>query len=369
MGCLGQFRMKPMQRTRTCRLKTVLRTTLAMEDSAKQRREGPPLVFEAKALRNPFVSEYSVFYLTILYFLALAPFTPGLASAENAANIFSNLLPLLIVAMGQTVVLITGGIDLSAPSTIALSSVVGAMVMSGDQGWLGGSRWATPAAIVIMLLAGAGVGLFNGAAITLFRMPAFIVTLTTMMFASGAAIWLTKSKTIYNLPVSFNAIGKGSLFIVPYALIVTALLALALHTMLTRTLFGRRLYATGHNVKAALVSGVPVGRTVTLAYVISGLCASSSSILYTGRMETGSPVLSQRILLDVIGAAVIGGVSLFGGKGKIAWAVCGALFITLIDNSLNMLGLSYFFIMMVKGAVILLAALLDAWRNRLIAGR
>jgi ribose/xylose/arabinose/galactoside ABC-type transport system permease subunit len=340
-----------------------------MEDSAKQRREGSAIVFEAKSLRNPFVSELSVFYLTILYFLALAPFTPGLASAENAANIFSNLLPLLIVALGQTVVLIAGGIDLSVTSTIALSSVIGAMVMSSDQGWMGGSRWATPAAIVAMLLAGAVVGLFNGAAITLLRMPAFIVTLTTMMFASGLAVWLTKSKTIYNLPPSFNAIGKGSFFIVPYALVVAALVALALHVALRQTLFGRWLYAIGHNAKAAEISGVPVGRTIRSAYVISGLCAAVTSILYTGRIETGSPVLGQRILLDVIGAAVIGGTSLFGGKGKVIWTVSGVLFITLIDNSLNMLGLSYFFIMMVKGAVILLAALLDAWRNRLLAGR
>jgi ribose/xylose/arabinose/galactoside ABC-type transport system permease subunit len=340
-----------------------------MEDSAKRRREGSAFVFEAKALRNPFVSEYSIFYLTVLYFLAMAPFTPGLASAENAANVFSNLLPLLIVATGQTVVLITGGIDLSVTSTIALSSVLGAMVMSGDQGWLGGCRWATLAGVASMLLAGAVVGMFNGAAITFFRMPAFIVTLTTMMFASGFAVWLTKSKTIYNLPASFNAIGKSSLFVAPYALIVAALVAIALHVTLTRTLFGRWLYAIGHNTRAAEVSGVPIRKTIRLAYVISGLCAAAASILYTGRMETGSPVLGQRILLDVIGAAVIGGASLFGGKGKVTWTACGALFITIIDNSLNLLGLSYFFIMMVKGAVILLAALLDAWRNRLLAGR
>lgn len=339
-----------------------------MADSAKQAKTDA-FTWQAKGLRQPFASEYSIFYLTILYFLALAPFTPGFASAENAANIFSNLLPLLIVALGQTVVLVTGGIDLSVTSTIALASVWGALVMSGDQGWLGGSRWATLVGVAAMLLAGAAVGLLNGAAITLLRMPAFIVTLTTMMFTSGLAIWLTKSKTIYNLPPSFNAIGKGALFVVPYAVIVTALVAVALHLMLSRSLLGRWLYATGHNAKAAEVAGVPVGRSIRLAYMISGLCAAAAAILYTGRMETGSPVLGQRILLDVIGAAVIGGTSLFGGKGKVVWTACGVLFITLLDNSLNLLGLSYFFIMMVKGGVILLAALLDAWRNRVLAGR
>jgi ribose/xylose/arabinose/galactoside ABC-type transport system permease subunit len=361
MSYIARFRLKP-----------VLRKVLVMEDSAKQAKTDA-FAWQAKGLRNPFASEYSVFFLTILYFLALAPFTPGFSSPENAINIFSNLLPLLIVALGQTVVLITGGIDLSVTSTIALSSVLGALVMSGDQGLLGrmpgGSRWATVAGVAAMLLAGAAVGLFNGAAITLLRMPAFIVTLTTMMFTSGLAIWLTKSKTIYNLPASFNAIGKGALFVVPYALIVTALVAVALHVTLARTLLGRWLYATGHNARAAEVAGVPVGRTIRLAYVISGLCAAAAAILYTGRMETGSPVLGQRILLDVIGAAVIGGTSLFGGKGKVVWTVSGVLFITLLDNSLNLLGLSYFFIMMVKGAVILLAALLDAWRNRVLAGR
>ncbi len=339
-----------------------------MEDSAKQQKIAA-FDFRPKAWRNPLASEYSVLYLAILYFIALAPFTPGLASAENAANIFSNLLPLLIVALGQTVVLITGGIDLSVTSTIALSSALGAMVMSGDGGWLGGSRLATFAAVVTMSLVGAGVGLLNGAAIARLRMPAFIVTLTTMMFMSGLAVWLTKSKTIYNLPAAFIAIGQGAFFIAPYALIVTALIALALHVALTRTLFGRWLYAIGRNARAAEISGAPVSRTVTLAYVVSGLCAAAAAILYTARIETGSPVLGQRILLDVIGAAVIGGASLFGGKGKVVWTICGALFITLIDNSLNMLGLSHFFVMMVKGAVILLAATLDAWRNRRLAGR
>jgi ribose/xylose/arabinose/galactoside ABC-type transport system permease subunit len=319
--------------------------------------------FKGRALPNPLRSEYVVFFLSLLYFLACAPFVPGFASTTNIGNIFANLLPLLMVALGQTFVLIAGGIDLSVTATLALSSVTGAMVMSGDAGWLAGHLWAMPAGVVVMLLAGALVGSLNGAAITQFKMPAFIVTLTTMMFFGGLAVWLTKSKTIYNLPASFNAIGKNAWV----ALLATAALAAAAHFALSRTLFGRWLYAVGHNAKAAEVSGVRVHRTITLAYVVSGLCAAAAAVLYTGRMETGSPVMGQRILLDVIGAVVIGGTSLFGGKGKVLWTIGGVLFITLIDNSLNLLGLSHFTIMMVKGAVILLAALLDRLRAVFIA--
>ncbi len=313
-------------------------------------------------------AEYQVLLLCLLWFLAAIPFTPGLTSSNNLSNIFSNLLPLLILATGQTIVLITGGIDLSATSVMALTSVTGALIMSGDQGLLatmpGGSAWAVPVGLAAMLFTGALIGWLNGAAITRLGMPPFIVTLTTMMFFSGLAIWLTKSKTIYNLPPAFNAIGKGSLWFVPYALLVTALLVIAAHVLLSRSLAGRWLYACGHNVRAAEISGVPVGWTLTLAYVCSGVCAAVAAILYTGRLETGSPVLGQRLLLDVIGAAVIGGASLFGGRGKIVWTIYGVLFLTLIDNTLNLAGHSHFTIMMVKGGVILLAALLDVLRRR-----
>jgi ribose/xylose/arabinose/galactoside ABC-type transport system permease subunit len=306
-------------------------------------------------------SEYLILYLSAAYFVALLPFTPGLASPGNIANILSSMLPLLVVATGQTFVLITGGIDLSVTSIIALASVAGASVMTGDSGFMGQSVLAVPGGIGVMLLAGLVLGLVNGGAVVRFKMPPFIVTLTTMMFFSGLAVWITKSQNIFNLPRGFNAIGSGGLSTFATALAVTGIA----HVALSRSLFGRWLYAAGHNPKTALISGVPVGRVILLAYVTSGLCASVASILYTGRLETGSPVLGQRILLDVIGATVIGGTSLYGGKGKVIWTVFGVLFLTLLDNSMNLLDLSYFTIMMAKGGVILLAAVIDTLRNRL----
>lgn len=318
----------------------------------------------ANLSKRVLASDYWVLYLSVAYFLLFWSITPRLASGNNLSNIFSNMLPLLVVAVGQTFVLITGGIDLSVTSIIALSSVVGASVMTSDGGVLGGSALAAPLGIAAMLLVGALVGLFNGTAVTRLGMPPFIVTLTGMMFFSGLALWLTRSQPIYNLPNGFSSIATGSLFFIPHALIVTGLLVYVAHAVLGRTILGRRFYAVGANAKASLISGVPVERTITAAYVISGICAAAASVLYTGRLETGSPVLGQRILLDVIGACVIGGTSLFGGKGRVTGTIFGVLFITLIDNSLNMLGLSYFTIMMVKGGVILMAALVDVARTK-----
>jgi ribose/xylose/arabinose/galactoside ABC-type transport system permease subunit len=304
-------------------------------------------------------SEYVVLLLCAGYFAAVAPFTPGMATPANLANILSAMLPLLVVATGQTLVLLAAGIDLSVTSIIAMSSVAGAMVMTGDGGWLAGHPVAVPAAVTLMLAVGAGTGLVNGLCITAFRMPPFIVTLTTMMFVSGAAIWVTGSASYHNLPSGFVVIGQDARL----ALLVGGAVVVAAHLMTTRTLFGRRLHAVGHNATAALISGVPVARVIVLAYVASGICAAIASVLISGRLETGSPVHWRNNLLDVVGATVIGGTSLYGGHGKVIWTVFGVLFLTMLDNSLNLLNLSYFTIMMVKGGVILLAAVLDASRH------
>lgn len=314
-------------------------------------------------LRRLVLSEYLVLLLCGLLFLVLAPVTPGLVSVGNLGNLLANLLPLLVVTTGLTVVLIAGGIDLSVTATIALASVVGAKVMNGDDGLLRGSVFAVPAGVAAMLAVGAAAGLFNGLAVTRLKMPAFIVTLTSMMFLSGLAVWLTRSRAIANLPGGFTVLGTN----LACALAIAAVLALLAEVMLSRAVFGRWLYAIGHNAETARVSGVPVEGVLLSAYIACGVFAAAASVLYSARLETGSPVLGQRILLDVIGAAVVGGTSLFGGKGRIAWTLFGVLFLTLLDNALNLLGLTHFAIMMVKGAVILLAALLDATRQRWLA--
>ncbi|WP_207457485.1 ABC transporter permease [Azospirillum sp. SYSU D00513] len=324
-----------------------------------------------RLLRHLLFSEYLVLYLSLLYFVAVLPLVPEMASAEVLANILSDMLPLLVVAIGQTFVLIVAGIDLSVTSVLAMASVVGASVMTGDGGYLAGSPLAVPGAILAMLAVGLLIGAFNGLCITRFGMPPFIVTLTTMMFFSGAAIWYTtfhtETSSIAGLPGGFVAVGQGSAAGLPHALWVVLAVGIAAHLVLARTVLGRRLYACGQNRRTAMVSGVPVPQVIRTAFVISGGCAAVASILYTGRLETGTPILGQAILLDIIGAVVIGGTSLFGGKGKILWTVFGVLFLVLIDTSLKMLGMSLFSVFAIKGAVILAAAVIDALRTRFSA--
>jgi ribose/xylose/arabinose/galactoside ABC-type transport system permease subunit len=324
-----------------------------------------------KIARRVFLSEYLVLLLCVIYFLALLPFAQRLGSVDNLISIASNTLPLLIVAMGQTVVLISGGIDLSVTAIVAMTSMMGAFVMTGDGGWLAGNPMAMPAAIIMMLLVGTALGAFNGFSVAYLKIPPFMVTLTVMMFFSGLAIWSMaiwskEGQSIGNLPDAFINIWNAQYHGFPYlAAVITIVLAVLLHLLLLNTLFGRRLYAVGHNMPAAVISGVPTRRLLMQAYMISGALAACASILYTARLQSGQPEQGKRILLDVVGATVIGGASLFGGKGKVTWTVFGVLFIVLIDNSLGILSRTEFEIALAKGTVILFAACLDVLRNRM----
>lgn len=354
------------------------------------------IVGPAALWRRALFSEYFVLYLSLAYFLLLWPFVPLLGSPTNIGNILNNMWPLLAVAVGQTIVLIVGGIDLSQTSIMALTSVLGALMMTArleplrfdksplwgllvgpGGGPLGGSALATVGGVLVMLVVGALIGLLNGISITRLSMPPFMVTLVSLIFFSALAIWLTKTENVTALPASYVAIGKSDLvafpvgeslvLALPFAALVAIALAICAHVLLSRTVIGRWMYAIGTNAQAAAISGVPVRRVVTLAYVLSGVCAAVASIIYSTRLEYGSPVLGESKFLDIIGATVIGGTSLFGGKGKVMWTVFGVLFLVLLDNSLNLLSLSSFTVTIVKGAVILLAALLDVARTRLIA--
>ena len=347
-----------------------------------------PWVKAQQFLRQILLSEYFVLYLCLFYFVVLIPFEPLIASGRNLSNLFSNIWPLFAIALGQTFVLIIGGIDLSQGSIMAVSSVVGAVVitnkvdpilftksplwgnvLSENGGLLAGQSYAIPVAILAMLLTGVIIGFINGISVAWFKIPAFMVTLVTQIFFSAFAIYLTKSENVIHLPKEFTTIGSGALFgfeLLPYTLLCTLVLAVGAHFLLSRTVFGRWIYAIGNNVRTALVSGVPTEKVVVLAYVFSGFCASFGAVLYTARLEAGRPTLGANLLLDIVGAAVIGGASLSGGKGKVVWTLFGVLFLMLLANSLSLLNVPYFTIYMVKGGVILLAALLDVTRTRIL---
>jgi ribose/xylose/arabinose/galactoside ABC-type transport system permease subunit len=255
---------------------------------------------------------------------------------------------------------------------MAMGCVVGASIMTSQDGYLAGQPWASAVAILAIVAIGILIGVLNGFCTIVFDMPSFLVTLTTMMFFSGAAIWYTAAHTssgssIGSLPPAFLEIGYGGVAGIPYAAIITVVLAIVVHLLLTRTVFGRWVMAVGLNPNAAAISGVPVRAVVIGCFALSGLFAALAAIIYTARLEAGTPILGQRILLDVIGAAVIGGVSLFGGKGTVIGVLFGVLFLSAVDNGLQLLGLSLSSVYAIKGGVILLAAVTDAIRHTLRA--
>ena len=330
-------------------------------------RSGP-----MKAVRWVLFSDYLVLALTALYMLALWLFVPEIVSPTNLTNIALQVLPLFVAAMGLMLVLMVAQIDLSATSIMAMSSVVGASIMTKDGGYLAGSGWAPFVAVLAFVAIGLLIGVLNGVCTIVFDMPSFLVTLTTMMFFSGGAVWYTAAHTssgssIGALPDSFLAVGYGGIGGVPYAAILTILLAIIMYLTLSRTVFGRWVQAVGLNPSAAAISGVPVRAVVIGCFALSGLFSAFAAIIYTGRLEAGTPILGQRILLDVIGAAVIGGVSLFGGKGTVIGVLIGVLFLSVVDNGLQLMGLSLSSVYAIKGGVILFAAVTDAIRHNLRA--
>jgi ribose/xylose/arabinose/galactoside ABC-type transport system permease subunit len=361
-------------------------------------------------LRGLLLSEYFVLYLTITMFVGAALIFPriGLASTlglpTNISNQFLNMWPLLAVAVGQTFVLIIGGIDLSQGSIMAITSVVGAIfmttaldaptydrsplwgtILTPEGGIMRGHELAVPIGVAVMLLLGMAIGFLNGFIITRFKIAPFMMTLVSMIFFSAFALWLTQSRNISSLPEDFLRLGTGDIVSVylgpktesqiPRREVLTAIayptvIALGVAALgsflLNRTSFGRYMFAIGTNRRSALISGVPTNRVIIMVYMFSGFCAAVSSILYSARLGIGQPSLGSNLLLDIIGAVVIGGTSLFGGKGSIKGTIFGVAFFVLLLNVLNAARLSPFIIDAVKGVVILLAVLMDVTRARLL---
>lgn len=337
-------------------------------------------------LKKLMVSEYFVLILSVVYFLIISIIVPSMMTVNNMKNIFSNIWPLLAVAIGQTFVLLLGGIDLSQISVISLTSVTGTMLLSTNfnpekfqksplWGWMikeeGGLLAEYPEAagvilaIIVMLAVGTLIGTVNGILIAKAKMPPFMVTLIAQMFFAAVALFIAQSQNIVAIPDGFTAIGFQGIGFIPYALFVTLGLVLAAQFVLSKTVAGRWIYSTGSNARAARVSGVPASRVTICVYGFSGFCAAAGSLLYSGRLLMGRPTLGENMLMDIIGATVIGGTSMFGGKGKVIWTFYGVLFYCILSTSLTQLKLDAFTVNFVKGLVILFAAILDVARTRM----
>ncbi|HMP06080.1 MAG TPA: ABC transporter permease [Lacipirellulaceae bacterium] len=311
-----------------------------------------------RATRSPWIGLYA----TAAYFALAALVTPEIASLANLQGLAVSLAPLMVLAAGQTLVIVSGGIDLSLTGVVAYASVLGAMTMTSESLPAGGS---VIAGVVVVLTVGAIAGAANGVAVAWLGMPPFLTTLVTLMFFNGLAQWQTRSQPIGMLPEEFIGLSFSNIIGVPVALLLAAAATAVAHLWLRHALTGQRLYAVGQNRATARVSGLPVARTIFSAYVACGLLAGVATLLYMMRLEAGKPdLVSETVLLDAVAAAVIGGASLAGGQGSIGGAVLGAMFLTLIGNSLNLMGsLQIWHVLLVKGSVILIGVSISAWRN------
>ena len=285
---------------------------------------------------------------------------PNFLKAENLLNIANQIAVIAIIAVGMTLVIITAGIDLSVGSLIALSAVVTARLIRD----YGGASDAGPLAMTLCCLAAVGLcgaaGAFNGMMVTLFRIPAFIVTLAMMLFASGAAYLLADGQSISDVPDSFIWLGRGAdLAGIPNAAVLTLILYGAAHVLMTRMTFGRYIYAVGGNMEAARLSGVPVRRVVLLVYVLCGALAGLGGVVMASQLKSGAPTYGLMYELYVIAAVVVGGSSLMGGEGKVLGTLIGALIIAVIQNGMNLTGVESYTQKVVLGLVILGAVLAD----------
>jgi len=313
-------------------------------------------------LRMPLVLTVLVAVMTVL--------TGGLfARPENLINVARQISFEAMIAFGMTLVIVTGGIDLSVGSLVAFTGVAAAVAMRGTLDW-------PPAACVgigllVGLAAGAGCGGISGAVVTRFSIPPFIVTLAVMLIARGFAFILCHGEPVYKLPGKLLYLGRGFAAegllgrILPVPVLIMLVGFGVFHLLLARTVFGRGVVAVGSNEEAARLAGVAVRRTKLVVYALTGALCGLVGVLHSAKLMAADPKSGEMWELNVIAAVVVGGTSLFGGRGSIPGTLIGALIIGVLNNSLNLLHVDHFWQKVVLGLVILLASLLDAGLRKL----
>jgi ribose transport system permease protein len=298
--------------------------------------------------------------VVMVVLLALA--SDRFLTLANQRNILLQISVNLCLSIGMTLVILTGGIDLSVGAMLALAGAVAAGLLKNGLALkaLGVVLQFTPfGAMVAGILVGLGLGLFNGVAITKFKLPPFIATLGMLSIARGLTMLWTGGNPVTDLGPKFGFIGTGTLLGVPMPIWISAMLVVVFYIVLKNTRLGRYIYAVGGSEKATAFSGINVNRVKLWVYVLAGVLAAVAGLIITARLDAADPKAGLSYELDSIAAVVIGGTSLSGGRGSIFGTVLGCLIIGVLNNGLFMLGVSPFWQLVVKGFVILVAVAVD----------
>ncbi|MBC8130115.1 MAG: ABC transporter permease [Rhizobiaceae bacterium] len=340
-----------------------------MSTITTDKRARPLLSDAQKDLIQKFAALGSLLALVVVF----AATSQAFFSVGNGMTIALQVTSIALLGIGMTCVIITGGIDLSVGSVLALAGVVAALAVK---------EWAMPVPVGMTLgiLTGAACGAINGLTVTKLKLPPFIATLGMMMVARGVALQLTGARAVSGLGESFGELGNGALMRIvsigddgfpnvtfpgiPYPVMLMIVIAVAVAIMLRRTVRGRHIYAVGSNAEAARLSGVDVARVTLSTYVLSGTLAGLTGCVLMSRLVTAQPNEGVMYELDAIAAAVIGGTSLMGGVGTISGTMIGAFVIGILRNGLNMNGVSAFTQQIIIGLVILGTVWIDQLRNR-----
>jgi ribose/xylose/arabinose/galactoside ABC-type transport system permease subunit len=277
-------------------------------------------------------------------------------SFDNIIDVLRNTTYILIIAIGMTFVLIAGGLDLSVGSYLAFCGLICGLGLSAGI--------PIPLAILLGILAGVVGGVFNAVVIVKLNIPPLITTLGTMYMARGLVLVITKGTPIYPLPKDFCAFGSGSLLGIPYVILIAIVLAVAANWVLNKTVYGRQVYAIGGNEETARFSGINVNRIKASVYIIVTVLAALSGILMSGRLGSAQPSIGDGYEMQVITAVIIGGTSLTGGAGTILGTVFGAIFMSVLSNGMNLVGVSVYWQKFVMGLIIVVAVGIDQYKKR-----
>ncbi|WP_372663659.1 ABC transporter permease [Cohnella sp.] len=312
---------------------------------------------ERKIAISHIMSKYGILFVLIGMVILMTFLSDSFLVKQNLINIVRQISFIGIIAMGVTMIIITTGIDLSSGSVIALVSVVVASVAHPGE-------YPLIVPILTGLCIGAFAGFVNGFITAKGKIPAFIATLGMMTAARGLALLYSGGRPIANFTESFLFLGKGTVLGIPFPIVIFILLGIISHLLLSKTKFGKYTYAIGGNEQAAKIAGVNVDRYRIMIYAYAGLLTAIAGIMLTARIGSGQPSLGVMYELDAIAAAVIGGTSLNGGIGTIPGTIIGALIIGVLNNGLDLLGVSSYYQQILKGGIIVTAVLLDSRKNK-----